>query len=89
MQGDVGRRAVFARRNSTNWFVGAIAPYDGKFSVSLNFLSKGKKFSATIYSDNPDGKGIKIEQRTVDNRAVLDADILPYGGLAIQLVPLK
>ncbi len=89
LQGIIGQRAVIARRKGVEWFLGAIAPVDGKFLVSLDFLSKGKKFLATIYSDGPDGKEIKIEKRAVDRRSVLDADILPNGGLAVQLVPLK
>ena len=89
LQGIIGQRAVIARRKGMEWFVGAIAPVDGKFSVSLDFLSKGQKFLATIYSDSLDGKGIKIERRNVDRKTVLNADLLPNGGLAIQMVPLK
>jgi alpha-glucosidase len=88
LQGDIGRRAVLSRRKGAEWFLGAIAPVEGKFPVEMNFLARGKKFTATIYTDDPDGKGIKIEKRTVDRRTVLGADIMPNGGLAVQLIPL-
>ena len=86
LQGEIGRRAVVARRKGDEWFVGGIAPADGKFPLALNFLAAGKKFAAKIYSDPPDGKGIHIEDRTVDNQSVIEVDIPPNGGLAIQLV---
>jgi len=89
LMGDIGRRVVVARRKGEEWFVGAIAPVDGKFTIKLDFLKAKQKFVAKIYSDNIDGKGVKIEEKEVDSQSVLDADLLPYGGLVIQIIPLR
>lgn len=89
LMGDIGRRVVVARRKGEEWFVGAIAPTDGKFTIKQYFLKAKQKFRAKIYSDNADGKGVKIEEKVVDSRFELDADLLPNGGLAVQLIPLS
>ncbi len=88
VQGEIGRRAVVARRKGKEWFVGAISPVGGKLQIPLTFLAPGKKFTAEIYSDNPDTKGIQIEKRTVDAKTLLYADIVANGGQAIRLIPL-
>ena len=89
LQGDIGRRVVVARRKGGEWFVGAIAPVDGKFPIALDFLPPRKKFTAKIFSDRPDKPGVQIEEQTVDNQSVLNADIPPNGGLAVRLAPQK
>jgi len=53
LQGDIGRRAVVARRKGSEWYLGAIAPVDGKFSIAFNFLTPGKKYVAKIFTDAP------------------------------------
>jgi alpha-glucosidase len=85
LQGDIGRRVVVARRQGDEWFVGAIAPVDGKFPIALDFLPPGKKFTAKIFSDRPDKSGVQVEEQTVDNSSVLNADIPQNGGLAVWL----
>ena len=88
LQGEIGQRAVVARRKGQEWFVGAISPAAGKFQIPLKFLAAGKKFTAEIYSDNPDGAGIHIEKRIVDAGTLLPADIAANGGQAVRLIPL-
>lgn len=91
IQGEIGRRAVVARRKGTDWFVGAIAPVDGRFQIPLAFLESGRKFTAKIFSDAPrDAQGantVKIEERPVDATSVLDVNIPSDGGEAIILSP--
>jgi alpha-glucosidase len=87
LAGEIGRRAVVARRKGEEWYVGAIAPVDGKFQIPLEFLPAGKKFTARIYSDNQNGKQVLLEERAVDSLSVLDADIPTNGGIAIRLIP--
>ena len=87
LQGDIGRRAVVARRKGAEWFVGAIAPVDGKFSIALDFLPAGQKFTAKIYSDQLPATGVKVEEQAVDNQSVLAADIVSNGGMAIHIFP--
>ena len=94
LQGDIGRRAVVARRKGGEWFVGAIAPVDGKFPIPLDFLPAGKKFTAKIYSDAaeavtaPVKPAVQIEEKAVDHQSVINADISPRGGLALRIIPL-
>jgi len=89
VMGDIGRRVVVARRKGEEWFVGAIAPSNGKFTIKLDFLKVNKKFIAKIYADNADSKGVKTEEKVVDSQSLLDVDLLPNGGLAVQIIPLK
>lgn len=87
LRGDIGRCAVVARRKGDCWFVGAIAPAEGKFPIPLAFLAPGKKFTATLYGDKPGGQGVQVEERGVDATSILAADIPPNGGLAVRLIP--
>lgn len=87
LQGEIGRRAGVARRKGIAWFVGAISPGDGKFQIPLTFLAPGKTFLAKQYSDKPNAQGLQIEERMVDDRAVLEAEIPANGGLAVRLIP--
>jgi alpha-glucosidase len=86
-QGEIGRRAVIARRKGDVWFLGAISPGGGKSPIPLTFLAPGKKFLAQVYSDRPDVRGVQVEERTVDAQSILEADIPANGGLAVRLIP--
>ncbi|MEI7421482.1 MAG: glycoside hydrolase family 97 N-terminal domain-containing protein [Prolixibacteraceae bacterium] len=109
LQGDIGRRAVVARRKGAEWFLGAIAPVDGKFTIALDFLEAGLKYKAKIYSDAPaiaakpdklkantppaisttsSMPGVRIEEKNVDSKFVVNADISANGGMAIHLIPV-
>jgi alpha-glucosidase len=93
LQGDIGRRAVVARRKGSEWFLGAIAPVDGELPIPLKFLAPGKKFTAKIYSDSTAGLAggdkVQISEQTVDTHSVLEAHIPANGGLAARFVPVN
>ena len=56
LAGDIGKNISVARRKGDTWYVGnAAGLMDWNSSIKLDFLSKGKKYTATIYED--DGKG--------------------------------
>ena len=82
-----------ARRKGNEWFVGAIAPAEGKFQISLGFLESQRKFTAKIFSDfspnEPTSGSVKIEERFVDATSILYIDIPPNGGAVIQLSPVR
>jgi alpha-glucosidase len=92
LQGDIGRCVVVARRKGTAWFVGGIRP-EGNLPLEfkLSFLEPGRRYSATIYSDqepeNPDAKDVKIDIATFDSNTVIKANLPPNGGCALRLVP--
>ena len=78
-----------ARRKGREWFVGTIMPGGPReLDVPLAFLTPGKKYTATIYSDaDPASKSVKIETRPVDSRTVLKATMPANGGQAVRIVP--
>ena len=93
IQGDIGRRAVVARRKGDEWFVGAISPGAPEVAIPLTFLAPGKQYRAHIYSDPPPGSPatgkVRVEERAVNATTTLAAEIPPNGGLAVRLVPVE
>lgn len=60
LAGDIGKNISVARRKGTTWFVGNAAGLeDWKSSIQLNFLTKGKKYTATVYEDDGAGSILK------------------------------
>jgi alpha-glucosidase len=58
----------------------------------LDFLPRGKKYMATIYSDDPSVSTVthvRREQKKVDGSTVLTVNLLPSGGQAVWLTPEK
>jgi len=89
LQGMPGQCIATARRNGDSWFVGILTNNDPRrMRLSFDFLPKGKKYSAKIYSDDA-GVGtktkVKVEQRVIDASTILDVILLPGGGQAIWL----
>jgi alpha-glucosidase len=92
LKGDIGKVASVARRKGNEWYVGTIhAAGRAQVGIPLGFLEPGRKFTATIYSDqnpdNPDSKDVKVETRTVDSTSVLKADLPANGGHVVCIVP--
>jgi alpha-glucosidase len=87
LSGEIGKHISVARRKGDIWYLGTVAgPADFHGDIPLNFLTKGKKYTATIYED--DGAG-SIRKRSVN---VKKGDL--YGvalkaatGQAIQITP--
>jgi len=74
------------------WFIGAITDENRRTSkIKLDFLDKGKKYTATIYSDaeNADWKTnpelYKINKQAVDHSSNLNLKLAPGGGYAISI----
>jgi alpha-glucosidase len=62
LAGDIGRNISIARRHGYTWYLGNVAGLeDWSGKVSLDFLTKGIAYTATIYED--DGQG-SIRKRT-------------------------
>ncbi|HEY5570697.1 MAG TPA: glycoside hydrolase family 97 catalytic domain-containing protein, partial [Bacteroidales bacterium] len=85
LAGDIGKNISVARRKGDTWFVGNVAGFeDWNSNVQLDFLTKGKAYTATVYED--DGAG-SIRKRT---KQVKKGDTFPFeikakGGQAIIL----
>lgn len=89
LSGDIGKNISVARRKGDDWFVGNAAGLeDWQGSIKLDFLTKGKTYTASIYEDN--------EQQSIAKRTITvkKGDQLPFsikakGGLAFMIVPIK
>jgi glucan 1,4-alpha-glucosidase len=96
LNGEIGDYVTIARkeRNKDKWFLGSITDENQRtLDVSLNFLDKEKKYTATIYSDADDSHwdknptAYKIENKSVNNSDTLTLKLAPGGGTAISLIP--
>lgn len=83
LAGDIGRNISVARRNGSTWFVGnAAGMNDWKSSIKLDFLTKGKRYTATVFED--DGAGsIRKRNFSAMKGDVFSFEIKAKGGQAI------
>lgn len=92
LAGIPGQFISTARRKGDEWFIGTITNTETRtVKVDFGFLQKGKKYVATIYSDDdtvPTATKVKIEKKAVDSSARLDINLRPSGGQAIWLQPV-
>jgi glucan 1,4-alpha-glucosidase len=97
LNGEIGDFITIARkeRNTDKWFLGSITDENAReINISLNFLEKGKEYTATLYEDAEDSHwdknptAYKIENKTVDNSDTLKLKLAPGGGTAISFIPL-
>lgn len=82
-------------KNSDDWYLGAITDDKArKTTVSLDFLTKGVKYEATIYEDAADAdwkdnpQAYKIRTVKVDSRSKLKLNLAPGGGTAVRFKKL-
>ncbi len=91
LQGEPGQFITTARRKGDEWFVGSITNNDARtLAVSLGFLQKGKKWVASIYSDDPSVPAkskVKVEKRPVTAETILKVTLQARGGQAIWIRP--
>lgn len=89
LAGDIGKNVSVARRKGDTWFVGNISGFeDWKSSINLNFLTKGKTYTATVYEDD---NAQSISKRTVRVKKgdVFSFDIKAKGGQALIIKPVS
>lgn len=91
-----GKFIIAARKakGSENWFAGCVVNSEGRDTeLKLDFLSPGKTYAATIYSDAPDADfeknphAYKIEKRDVKSSDTLKIRCARGGGWAISFFP--
>ena len=77
-------------KHTDNWFLGAITNKNPrKTSISLDFLTVGKKYKATLYLDGKDAdwkdnpKSYQIITKEVTSKSDLKLRLAPGGGAAI------
>ncbi len=76
-------------KNSDSWFVGSTAGDDARESrISLSVLEPGRKYTATIYADDPTSKTpYTITTRKVNSKTNLRLKAFTGGGYAITIRP--
>ena len=96
LEAEPGDYITIARKEKgkDRWFVGCTADENGHESrIALDFLTPGKKYTATIYADAPDAswdknpKAYTIKRQTVTSRTKLKLRAASGGGYAISIDP--
>jgi glucan 1,4-alpha-glucosidase len=96
LSAEPGDHVVIARnaKGSPNWFMGAITGENAKsLTASLDFLTAGKKYIATIYQDAPNAHwkenpmSYEIRKYIVDKNTALRLSLAPGGGTAVSIIP--
>ena len=79
-------------KNTGDWFVGSVGGYNARVSeIKFDFLEKGKKYEATIYSDTEDthyktnSQAYEIRKMKVTSKSKLKQYVAPGGGYAISI----
>ncbi|HYO21714.1 MAG TPA: glycoside hydrolase family 97 N-terminal domain-containing protein [Flavisolibacter sp.] len=93
VDGEPGQFITIARRKGDDWFVGTITNNEARtVSLSFDFLSKGKNYNATIYSDDATvatKTKVKVERIKLSSVSGMNVRLLPSGGKAIWITPEK
>jgi alpha-glucosidase len=87
----VGEYVLVARRNGSNWYVGAMTSWTSRdLSLELSFLGAGN-YEMTLYQDgtNADrnGSDYRMIKRTVTKADKLVLKLAPGGGWAAIISP--
>jgi alpha-glucosidase len=89
LAGDIGKGISVARRNGDTWFIGNAAGLDDwNTSIKLDFLQKGKQYTATVYEDDASLKTIRKRTITVKRGDVLPVKLKGKTGQAIIISPI-
>ena len=98
LDAEPGEFIIAARKdkNSDNWFVGGTTDSNAReYTVSLDFLTPGKTYKATIYRDADDAdyqsnpEAYVIETRDVTSADSIAVKMARGGGFAISLIEQK
>lgn len=83
-------------KGTNNWFIGNVNGYESRTSnINFAFLEKGKKYTATIYSDAKDAnyktnpQAYTIRKIEVTNKSKLTQLSVAGGGYAISIIENK
>mgnify|MGYP000656178390 FL=1 len=98
LQAEPGDYLTIARKakGKQSWFLGAITDENARQTeIKLDFLTKGKKYKATIYEDAKDADWKKnpiaycIRTVEVTNASKIKLSLAPGGGTAISFEPIQ
>ncbi|MFC0772139.1 glycoside hydrolase family 97 protein [Terrimonas alba] len=93
LQGRPGEFVSTARRKGDDWFVGTITNDDSRtLKLSFDFLPKGKKYTASFYSDDDAVQTktkVKVERKTITSATMMEVKLKASGGQAVWITPVK
>lgn len=93
LQGEIGDYIVVVRRAGERFFLGAGTNGEARtITQPLDFLEVGKKYTATIYADDPSSANPEdyiITSREVAAGDELTLELLPDGGAAVTFIPVE
>ncbi|MBD0724968.1 alpha-glucosidase [Flavobacterium sp. L1I52] len=98
LEAEPGQYITVARKakGTDNWFVGNVNGETARTStITFDFLEKGKKYEATIYSDSSDAnyltnpQAYTIRKMKITNKTKLSQFSAPGGGYAISIIEKK
>lgn len=98
LEAEPGDFITYARKEkgSNNWFVGRTNDETGRNSeISFDFLDSGKKYLATVYSDQKNAhyknnpKAYQVKKYVVTSKSKLKQYCAPGGGYAISILEAK
>ena len=82
LKAEPGDCIVTARRNGKSWYIGGMNDEDARnVKLPLDFLKKGMKYQATIFSDIKGSRDAEKKVIPVTSAIVLDAAMNAKGGL--------
>ncbi len=91
--GEISKYISVARKSGDNWFIGTITNTEARdLKIPLSFLTPGRKYEATIYSDDPSVNTrtkVAVKKIKVDSSSVRDIKLAASGGEAILVSPVK
>lgn len=92
LQGAPGTFITTARRSGGDWFVGTLTNNDArKIKISFDFLPKGKRYIASIYSDDETvqtATKVSVERKQIDSTTVFEVNLKASGGQAVWITPI-
>ncbi len=89
LSGDIGQHIAVARRQGKIWYLGTAAGLnDWSGNLSLNFLEKGKTYTATIYEDDG-ADSIRKRTITVKKGDTFPVQLAAKGGQAVVIEPKR
>lgn len=85
IDGYPGKFTCLARRKGNDWFIAAINSEKArKIAVPLDFLKRGT-YSVTLYKDSDEGKGIAVENVTLDSSQPFEISVAANGGFCMRV----
>lgn len=89
IDGYPGTHAIFARRKSSDWFLGGFTDEARTAAIPLRFLNPGTSYLARIYRDGASKTDLVIEEKTFTSADTLTLPMLQAGGCAVYLHPAQ